>query len=394
MALIDHSEKLAEKIRISGGGRCNFTNLDAGRHERFVSLQPRFAREALRIYPPRRFIELVKQYRIGFHEKHRGQLFCDQSSEQIINLLKTECDRGGVSLFRPVTVSAVRFASARGSMPDGSTEQGYQVETSAGALHAPALVLATGGLSIPKIGASDFAYRLAKQFSLKLIEPRPGLVPLTFDELAWGKMAELAGLSVEVDIEVQGKSQSARFREDMLFTHRGLSGPAILQISNFWSAGENLQIDLAGGRDLEQLFLQAKLGSRQNLAPAIIHALSETMPRRLVSSWLDASGFAADAQRKIAELSNKHLVSLALALRRWQVSPTGTEGYRKAEVTLGGVDTSELDPVSLQVRKQPGLYFIGEAVDVTGWLGGYNFQWAWASAFGAAMSITEQFKKS
>ena len=249
-------------------------------------------------------------------------------------------------------------------------------------------MVATGGLSIPKIGATDFAYRLAKQFSVKLIEPRPGLVPLTFDEQAWGKMSELAGLSVEVDIEVQGKSSSARFREDMLFTHRGLSGPAILQISNFWSAGESLQIDLAGGRDLEQLFLQAKLGSRQNLAPALIHALSEKMPRRLVSSWLESSPFAGDAQRKIAELSNKHLVSLALAMRRWPVSPTGTEGYRKAEVTLGGVDTNELDPASLQVRKQPGLFFIGEAVDVTGWLGGYNFQWAWASGYGAAMAVT------
>ncbi len=395
VALIDHSEKLAEKIRISGGGRCNFTNVDAGRPERFVSSQPRFARDALRIYPPRRFIDLVQQYRIAFHEKHRGQLFCDQSSEQIINLLKTECERGGVTFFRPVQVSDVRRSTASAQpaqsaqSADGEPTAGsFQLDTSAGTLCAPALVVATGGLSIPKIGATDFAYRLAKQFSVKLIEPRPGLVPLTFDEQAWGKMSELAGLSVEVDIEVQGKSQQARFREDMLFTHRGLSGPAILQISNFWSAGETLQIDLAGGEDLEQLLLQTKLSSRQNLAPAIIQALSNKMPRRLVSTWLDTSVFASDAKRKIAELSNKHLVSLALALRRWPVLPTGTEGYRKAEVTLGGVDTNELDPISMQVKSQPGLYFIGEAVDVTGWLGGYNFQWAWASGYGAAMAVT------
>ncbi len=376
VALIDHSEKLAEKIRISGGGRCNFTNVDAGLHERFISSQPRFARAALRIYPPRRFIDLVQQYRIGFHEKHRGQLFCDQSSEQIIDLLRTECERGSVTWLRPVTVDAVRCTHA------------FELDTSAGPLTAPALVIATGGLSIPKIGASDFAYRIAKQFSVKLVEPRPGLVPMTFNEQAWGKMSELAGLSVEVDIEVKGKAPVTRFREDMLFTHRGLSGPAILQISNFWSSGDSLQIDLAGGQDLEQLLLQTKVSSRQNLAPAIIQALAQKMPRRLIATWLDASAFAGDAQRKIAELSNKHLVALALALRQWPVSPTGTEGYRKAEVTLGGVDTHELDPVSLQVKRQPGLFFIGEAVDVTGWLGGYNFQWAWASGFGAAMAVT------
>ncbi len=375
VALLDHSEKLAEKIRISGGGRCNFTNVDAGLHDRFVSTQPRFARAALRIYPPRRFIDLVQQYRIPFHEKHRGQLFCDQSSEQIINMLRTECERGGVSLLRPVTVSALRHTDV------------YELGTSAGPLSAPALVIATGGLSIPKIGASDFAYRIARQFALKLIDPRPGLVPLTFDEQAWGKMSELAGLSVEVDIEVKGKASATRFREDMLFTHRGLSGPAILQISNFWSAGDSLQIDLAGGQDLEQLLLQTKVSSRQNLAPAIIQALAQKMPRRLISTWLDASAFAADAQRKIAELPNKHLVSLVQALRQWPVSPTGTEGYRKAEVTLGGVDTHELDPVSLQVKRQPGLFFIGEAVDVTGWLGGYNFQWAWASGFACANAL-------
>lgn len=418
VALIDHSEKLAEKIRISGGGRCNFTNIDAGRPERFVSAQPRFARETLRRYPPRRFIDLVRQHGIAFHEKHRGQLFCDRSSEQIIEMLRVECDRGRISWFRPVTVNGVRRRAAT---------LDYELDSSAGVLSAPALVIATGGLSIPKIGATDFAYRMARQFGVKLIEPSPGLVPLTFDEQAWLPMSTLAGLSVEVDIRVKDKPQATPFREDMLFTHRGLSGPAILQISNFWRTGDSLLVDLAGGRDLEQLLLRTKQTSKQNLAPAIINALSaqtavpapaqapgparsqatgpvpaqtqstsppatqSIMPKRLIGAWLDASPFAADAQRKIAEVPNKQLIALAQAIRQWPVTPTGTEGYRKAEVTLGGVDTSELDAASLQVQKQPGLYFIGEAVDVTGWLGGYNFQWAWASGYGAAMAITEQF---
>lgn len=381
VALLDHSERLAEKIRISGGGRCNFTNLEADRPERFVSRNPTFARAALRAYPPRRFIDLVRSHDIAFHEKHRGQLFCDDSSERIIAMLVEECARGSVSLLRPMRVSAVAWSQA---------EARYQVTTEHTTLGAPRLVIATGGLSIPKIGASDFAYRLARQFRLPIIEPRPGLVPLTFDEPGWQALHELAGLSLEVDIEVltEGAPSSPTFREDMLFTHRGLSGPAILQISSYWAPGRTLRIDLARGRDLEQPLLTAKRTSRQTLLGALQSEFGSFMPRRLLAGWLAASSFAADADKRVAELSNKRLVELALALRHWQVRPTGTEGFRKAEVTLGGVDTQALDPGTLEARDRAGLHFIGEAVDVTGWLGGYNFQWAWASAHAAALAVT------
>lgn len=397
VVVLDHSERLAEKIRISGGGRCNFTNREADRPERYLSEQESFMRSALKAYPPRRFIDLVRAHGIGFHEKHRGQLFCDRSSDDIIQMLMAECGRGGVQVLRPVQVGDIRH--------DDSANR-YEVGTTQGVFRAPRLAVATGGLSIPKIGATDLAYRIARQFGLAVVQPRPGLVPLTFGAQVWSPMVDLAGLSLEVDISVArdlephtsmpaqtGRQHrtainGARFREDLLFTHRGLSGPAILQISNYWREGARLNIDLAPGIDLEQPLLEAKKTSRQNLGPALTATLAEQVPRRLIAHWLMLSEFAADTQKRIAEVPNKRLISLAQSLRQWVIQPEGSEGYRKAEVTLGGLDTRELDARTMQTHKHPGLYFVGEAVDVTGWLGGYNFQWAWASGYAAALSAS------
>lgn len=384
VAIIDHSERLAEKIRISGGGRCNFTNVEAHRSERFISADPRFARAALQAYRPSRFIALVRQHGIAFHEKHRGQLFCDDSSERIIQMLVAECAAGAVSWLRPCSVAALRPLYER-----EAHSARFELGTSAGALRCRSLVVASGGLSIPKIGASDFAYRIARQFDLAQEPTRPGLVPMTFDGDAWQPLSALAGLATEVDIGNRAavpmpKHAIGRFREDMLFTHRGLSGPAILQISNYWRDGETLSIDLAKGIDVHGRLLSAKRHGRT----AVSTELAQLMPKRLAQQWLAQSPFAVDGARRVGELSNQRLAQLAAALRDWRVQPTGTEGYRKAEVTLGGIAVSELAPDSLQSLRIAGLYFIGEAVDVTGWLGGYNFQWAWASGYGAAMSAT------
>ena len=259
--------------------------------------------------------------------------------------------------------------------------------TDAGTLHARALVVATGGLSIPKIGASDYGYRIAKRFGIEVIETRPALVPLTFDAQAWEPYAQLAGVALEVGIAAPMDAGSPRFVEDLLFTHRGLSGPAVLQISTFWRPGDPIDIDLAPGRSLRQLLAQARESSRQQLSSV----LGELLPRRLATAWLARQAQEMPrlrAEARIAELGNRELQSLADALQRWRLLPSGTEGYRKAEVTAGGVATAALDPRTMQARSVPGLYFIGEVVDVTGWLGGYNFQWAWASAHAAAMALT------
>jgi predicted Rossmann fold flavoprotein len=369
--VIDHAAKLAEKIRISGGGRCNFTNRDVG-PANFLSDNPAFCRSALARYSSQDFIALVKKHGIAFHEKHKGQLFCDQSSEQIIQMLVQECEVGGVQRWQPCTVADVRPLEGGG----------FELDTSAGPVHAGRLVVATGGLSIPKIGASDWGLRLAKRLGHAIVEPRAALVPLTFDPQVWGPFSELAGLSLPVVVSTGSGKQRGRFSEDLLFTHRGLSGPAILQISSFWQEGQALQIDLAPERDLAEVLRQAKNGSRRQLG----NELAELFPSRLAQAWL--ARLKLEASRPMAECKDKDLQLLAGQLQAWQLQPDGSEGWRKAEVMRGGVDTRELSSQSLESKRVPGLFFIGEVVDVTGWLGGYNFQWAWASAAACARSMS------
>ena len=356
VVLIDHASKLAEKIRISGGGRCNFTNLYT-RPENFLSQNPHFCRSALARYTPQDFIALLRQHRIGFHEKHKGQLFCDESSEQIITMLRAECDAGHVQWRMPCSVQQVRREAEH-----------FVLTTDAGEIRAKRLVIATGGLSIPKIGATDFGLRLARQFGLKVIDPQPALVPLTFSSEVWQAFAVLAGVALEVEVS----SGAGCFVEDLLFTHRGLSGPAILQISSYWHGGTPLQINLAPGDSLAEHWRAHKNGKQ-----ALVNQLAEHFPRRLADTWLALQGLPAD--KKIAEFPEKTLQALAQSLQNWQLTPNGTEGWRKAEVMRGGVSTAELSQATLEAKRVPGLHFVGEVVDVTGWLGGYNFQWAWAS---------------
>lgn len=367
--LLDHAAKVAEKIRISGGGRCNFTNRDAG-PANFLSDNPAFCRSALARYTAADFIALVQRHRIPFHEKHKGQLFCDDRSEDLIDMLLRECEAGGVVRRQPCAVHAVRQVGG-----------GFELDTDAGAVRAARVVVATGGLSIPPIGATDFGYRLAKQFGHTLVETRPALVPLTFDAAAWAPFSALAGVALPVAIETGAGKARGRFLEDLLFTHRGLSGPAVLQISSFWRPGQPLRIDLTPERDLAQALVEAKQVSRRQLA----NALAEHLPQRLAEAWIAREGLPAD--RPLPELRDRDLLTLGERLRRWELVPSGTEGYRKAEVTLGGVNTRELQSSTMESRRVPGLHFIGEVVDVTGWLGGYNFQWAWASAHACAQAL-------
>jgi predicted Rossmann fold flavoprotein len=373
VVLIDHAPRLAEKIRISGGGRCNFTNLYAG-PANYLSANPHFCRSALARYTPRDFMALLKRYRVTWHEKHKGQLFCDQSSDAVIDVLKSECDVGQVAWRRPVVVEEV----SRGH--DGGFTLGTQ---QSGRFAARALVVATGGLSIPKIGATDFAYRVAKQFGHKLIDTRPALVPLTFAAADWAPFSTLSGVSLEVHLATGAKQAGGAFVEDLLLTHRGLSGPAVLQISSYWQPGEPIHINLLAERDAAAALLDAKAGSKRQIA----NLLADWVPARLAHVWLDTHGVAPEA--RIADLPDKTLRRIGDALSRWTLVPNGTEGYRKAEVTRGGVDTRELSSTTMMSARVPGLYFIGEAVDVTGWLGGYNFQWAWASGVAAGQAAAE-----
>jgi hypothetical protein len=366
--IIDHASKLAEKIRISGGGRCNFTNLHAV-PANFLSENPHFCKSALSRYTPQDFLNLVKRYKIAFHEKHKGQLFCDDSAEDIIRMLKSECDSAKVEWRMPCKVLEVERLS-----------QGFIVHTETGKVQTESLVIATGGLSIPKIGATDFSYRIAQQFELKIVEPRPALVPLTFDERSWAPFVPMAGISLEVDIETGEKKNKIVFREDLLFTHRGLSGPGILQISSYWQAGQAIRVNLLPEVDVAEALIEAKTSSKKNLS----NFLAAFLPARLVDGLLQAHGF--DGQLKMADMQDKRLRLLGEKLNRWELIPNGSEGYRKAEVTRGGVDTRELSQQTMMSTKIPGLYFVGEAVDVTGWLGGYNFQWAWASGVAAGQA--------
>ena len=372
--LLDHSTKVAEKIRISGGGRCNFTNrlIDASApHKHFLSENPHFCRSALSRYTAQDFIDLMRSYDIPFHEKHKGQLFCDRSAEDLIQMLLQECDKGGVKHLHGCAVKSIAT--------DGS---GFKVQTAQGDVQAGSMVIATGGLSIPQIGATDFGYRIAEQFGLRLVARRPGLVPLTFDGAEWAPYASLAGLSLPVSIETGAKKSRMSFDEDLLFTHRGLSGPAVLQISSYWREGKPLHLNLAPQEDIEGSLMQAKVRSKKLIA----NELGAWVPHRLADAWV-----AQDPQwqRPVAEASDKALVQLAQKLSRWPLTPNGSEGYKKAEVTMGGVDTRDLSSQTME-SKQPGLYFIGEVVDVTGWLGGYNFQWAWASAFACAQALKQK----
>ncbi|EFH12879.1 NAD(P)/FAD-dependent oxidoreductase [Pseudoroseomonas cervicalis] len=360
--VLDHAPQAGSKILISGGGRCNFTNRDTV-PERFFSANPHFAKSALSRYRPAEFLALVEKHRIAWHEKTLGQLFCDGSARQIVAMLLAECAAGGVDLRLAHRITGVSRAEA------------FRVETDKGSFTAPRLVLATGGLSIPKMGATGLSLDLARRFGLGLTETRPALVPLTF---AGAELELMRGLS-GVALPAVARLGRHRFEEAVLFTHRGLSGPAILQISSAWREGQAISLDLLPGRDAAALLLAAKQARPRAAARTV---LAELLPQRLghalAGSWLP--------DRIMAEQPDKTLRQAATRLSQWSLTPAGSEGYAKAEVMLGGVDTAALSSRSLEAKAVPGLYIIGEAVDVTGWLGGYNFQWAWASGTAAALA--------
>jgi predicted Rossmann fold flavoprotein len=360
--VLEQARHPGEKIRISGGGRCNFTNLHTS-PANFLSENPRFCHSALSGYTQHDFIALVETYDIAWHEKTRGQLFCDGSSRQIIDMLLEECRSAQLRL--GVRISAI-----------AKNEGGFVVTTDQGEFRCRSLVVATGGPSIPKMGASGFGYRIAEQFRLKIVPPRAALVPLTFDAAMLTQFKDLSGIAVDAVVSC-GKTH---FDEALLFTHRGLSGPAILQISSYWRAGEDIVIDMAPERDILVLLKQLRRDHpRQELATA----LTGLLPKRLAQTVADAIGGPA----RLADFSDKLLSNVAAAVKTWRIRPNGTEGYRTAEVTLGGVDTTELSSKTFEAKSVPGLYFIGEVVDVTGHLGGFNFQWAWSSGHAAGRRV-------
>jgi predicted Rossmann fold flavoprotein len=362
--VLEQARQPAEKIRISGGGRCNFTNLYTS-PANFLSNNPSFCRSALSSFTQRDFIALVERYRIAWHEKTRGQLFCDGSSQQIIDMLLEECRKAHARLRLAVRISAV-----------SKNESGFVIVTDQGEFRGRSLVVATGGPSIPKMGSSGFGYKIAEQFDLKIVPPRAALVPLTFDAALRAQFGDLTGVSVEAIVSC-GKTS---FDEALLFTHRGLSGPAILQISSYWREGLDIVIDMAPGIDvLAALKRWRGDHPRQEMATA----LAGLLPKRLASIIAGVVG----GPPRLADFSDKHLANAAAAIRQWRVRPNGTEGYRTAEVTLGGVDTAGLSSRTFEARSVPGLYFIGEVVDVTGHLGGFNFQWAWSSGHAAGLHV-------
>jgi len=358
--VVDHARAPGEKIRISGGGRCNFTNVNT-RPDRFISQNPKFAVSALKRYTPERFIGLVRAYGISYHEKTLGQLFCDGSSAQVVNLLTSEMGKAGATLELATTIESVEKSDA-----------GFRVRLSSGEVAASSLVVATGGKSIPKMGATGLGYKLAEQFGLKLTETRPALVPLTFEPRILERLTPLSGISTDATVSANRKS----FREALLFTHRGLSGPSILQVSSYWREGDAITVGL-----LPDVDVAATLKAARTATPrlALQTVLSDHLPKRLAQMLAED----IDLPGMIGDFSDKKIVMVADALTRWTLKPTGSEGYRTAEVTLGGVDTDGLSSTTMEARDVPGLYVIGEVVDVTGWLGGYNFQWAWASGWAA-----------
>ena len=364
--LLDHSAKLAEKIRISGGGRCNFTNLNA-KPENYLSANPHFCRSALARYTPQHFIALLDKHGIGYHEKTLGQLFCDDGSEAIIAMLKEECDAAGVTWCAPCKVEEVSHSDA------------FYLATSRGKLRAESLVIASGGLSIPKIGATPFGYQIAEKFGLPVVKLKPGLVPLTFAPDDWKPYAELTGVSLEAVVSCGKQS----FRENLLVTHRGLSGPAILQISSYWQHGAALHINLLPDCDM-----QALLAEQHTSNKLLSNYLTQWLPKSFAEVWCAQMAEQAHiANKALSQYSDKERKQIAARLHGWQVTPSGTMGYAKAEVTCGGVDTRALSSKTMECTTVPGLYFIGEVVDVTGQLGGYNFQWAWASGHAAGEHV-------
>ncbi|WP_184719652.1 NAD(P)/FAD-dependent oxidoreductase [Caulobacter sp.] len=362
--VVDHAKAPGEKIRISGGGRCNFTNTGASIHN-FLSANPKFALSALRRYRPRDFIALVERYGIAYHEKTLGQLFCDGSAKQIIDMLLTEMKAAGVKLRLETGVESVAKA-----------EDGFTVTLASGAVRCASLVVASGGKSIPKMGATGLGYDIAQQFGLNIVETRPALVPLTFEAGMLARLVPLSGVALDA-VVARGKT---RFQEGMLFTHRGLSGPSILQISSYWREGDEIRVDMAPGVDFLAALKAARTASPRQ---AVATVLSTLLPKRVAQLIADEH---AAGKGNIADCSDKVLNALAGAVNAWTFKPVGSEGYRTAEVTLGGVDTDALDSRTLEAKAVPGLFFIGEVVDVTGWLGGYNFQWAWASGWSAGQS--------
>lgn len=362
--LLDHADKIAKKVRISGGGRCNFSNLEIAQ-ERYVSNNPRFCRDAIKAYPLTKFLSMLERHNIKWHEKSLGQLFCDGSATAIVEMFSSECATAGVEIRLNSTISKVERSGL-----------GFAVTTASGLYRATSLVVATGGRSLPKMGATGFGFDLARRFGLNLIPQRPGLVPLTFDPTTLAPLKNLAGLSLDVMVRCGKRS----FVEPLLFTHRGLSGPTILRASNFWQDGEQLEIDLAPGHDL-----YAKLKNARDNSPRqeVVTVLTGVMPKRL-AKYLVAE---CCPKTTLAEIGNSRLRQLAESIHHWQIRPQGTEGWRTAEVTLGGVDTKELDSRTMAVKSIPGLYFVGEVVDVTGDLGGFNLHWAWASGHAAGKVV-------
>jgi predicted Rossmann fold flavoprotein len=359
--VLEHAERLGKKILISGGGRCNFTNVHAG-PDNYLSANPDFCKSALARYRPTDFVALVEKHHIAYHEKKLGQLFCDFSSRQIVELLQAECAAARVEICLNCQVRQVTKPLA------------FQLDTNQGAVECESLVIATGGLSFPKLGATDFGYRIARQFGLGVTATRPGLVPLTFGPADQAAFGQLSGISLDVIARAGGAS----FRENILFTHRGLSGPAILQASNYWQGNGTLLIDLLPDQPALEL-----LAANRQADKALKNVLGQYRPQRLVQGW--CARFSPS--RPMNRYSTEEFEETARRLHRWELRPAGTEGYAKAEVTLGGVATGELSSKTMEARRVPGLYFIGEAVDVTGWLGGYNFQWAWASGHAAGQVV-------
>ncbi|MDB4070738.1 NAD(P)/FAD-dependent oxidoreductase [Candidatus Pelagibacter sp.] len=356
--LVDHAKKIGEKIRISGGGRCNFTNIHT-HPSKFISNNPKFVISALKQYTQNNFIDLIKKHNIKFHEKKLGQLFCDESAQQIIDMLLLECETANVVLKKDTTINNI-----------DKQDDKYFIIVGDDKYFCESLIIATGGLSIPKIGASKFGYDIAQKFNLKVIETLPALVPLTFSEKILAICKELTGLSVEAVVSFK----KTFFEEGMLFTHRGLSGPSILQISSYWKLGDDIKVNLSPKLDVEKFLNDRKICNPKQDIGIII---SEILPKRLAHIICNSNNVGGN----ICELSNKALNSLSNSINAWAINPTGTEGYRTAEVTLGGIDTEEISSKTMMSNKHPGLFFIGEVVDVTGHLGGYNFQWAWSSGY-------------
>jgi predicted Rossmann fold flavoprotein len=372
--LLERADRIGKKILISGGGRCNFTNLHTG-PENFLSANPHFAKSALARYTPADFVRLVEKHGIPFHEKKLGQLFCDRAASDITAMLEQECRDAGVEIRCNAKVREVRKNEV--CKDEAQKDNQFAVQTEDASFGAPSLVVATGGLSIAKIGATSFGYDLAQQFGLKIEPPRAALVPLVFSERERKRWCDLAGVSIEVVASIRGAKHTTKqaFRENLLFTHRGISGPAILQISSYWDGKDPIHLDLAPDRNLV-----AELHARDRRGEASWRLLlKETLPRRFADRWLETYPLAGNSDRAFADAERQ--------LHEWVVKPEGTEGYGKAEVTAGGVDTNELSAQTMESREVPGLFFIGEVVDVTGQLGGFNFQWAWASGFCAGQAV-------